>query len=236
MASKIRLGVLGGALIHENALKNLRKKKIKTDYGVCTLLEGENIVFIPRHGIQKKVPPHKINHRANILALKESDIEHALGVCSVGSLKKEFAPGLIAVPEDYVGFWDTPTFFESEIKHITPSLDHHLRKIIASTASRLRFPVFDGGVYVQTTGPRLETKAEVKFLASLGDVVGMTMASEATLAQEAGLKYAGLCSVDNFANGIVDEKLDFEKVIKKSKEKSEKIIALINAVAEELNR
>ena len=68
------------------------------------------------------------------------------------------------------------------------------------------------GVYVQTTGPRLESRAEIAFFKTIGDVVGMTMASEATLASEIGIPYAALCTVDNFCNGVVDEPLTFERI------------------------
>jgi 5'-methylthioadenosine phosphorylase len=194
------------------------------------LLDAKDFLFAPRHGLRKPVPPHKVNHRANIAALAKAGATDVVGVCSVGALKTSFHPGMIVVPEDYVSFGDVPTFFDKEAKHMTPSLDNALRRLIVSCGERLRLEMFDGGVYVQTRGPRLETKAEVRFLATLGDVVGMTMASEATLAQEAGLAYAGVCSVDNYAHGIVDKPLNFEEVIKTSREKQAKMMKLVDEV------
>src|SRR5437899_1746452 len=101
---------------------------------------------------------------------------------------------------------------DDRVLHATPSLDGAVRAAFVTAAKEARATVHDGGTYVQTTGPRLETRAEVAHFKQIGVVVGMTMASEATLASELGIPYASLCTVDNFCNGIVDEPLTFEKI------------------------
>ena len=123
----------------------------------------------------------------------------------MGSLKKELPPGTVVIADDYFNLWNIESAYSDERAHIAPALDSELRKKLQAIAPNHR-----EGVYVQTRGPRFETRAEVRFLATLGEVVGMTGASEATHCQEAGLAYAMLCMVDNFANGISTDELSLE--------------------------
>jgi 5'-methylthioadenosine phosphorylase len=204
------IGVIGGTLLPKTRLlEGAPKKSVKTPYGVAELAEGNDAVYIQRHG-RGNVPPHMINHRANIWALSKLT-DTIVGVGSTGSLKRGIKPPSIVVPDDFIGL-EPPTFFDGEIRHVTPGFDETLRKHILDTASWHRIKVVQSGVYVQTRGPRLETKAEVRMLAHYGDIVGMTLASEATLACELGLKYAAICSVDNLAHGLSGNKLDFTDV------------------------
>jgi 5'-methylthioadenosine phosphorylase len=201
------LGIIGGTLLPKTRLlEGAAEKAVKTPYGEANVMEGDNAVFIQRHG-RGNVPPHMINHKANIWALSKLT-DTIVGVGSTGSLKREIKPPSIVVPDDFIGF-DPPTLFDSEIRHVTPGFDETLRNHIVDTASWHRIKVVPEGVYVQTRGPRLEMKAEVRMLAHYGDIVGMTIASEATLACELGLKYAAICSVDNLAHGLTKNRLDF---------------------------
>ena len=170
------------------------------------------VIFLPRHGKDHRIPPHKLNHRANLWALKEVGATHILGTSSTGSLKKTIRPGTFVVPADFIGFWNIPTYHDEKVVHATPSLDDGLRKALVAGAKDAKATVRNGGVYVETKGPRLETRAEVAFFATIGDVVGMTMASEATLASELGIPYASLCTVDNFCHGLVNEPLTFDRI------------------------
>jgi 5'-methylthioadenosine phosphorylase len=170
------------------------------------------IVFLARHGGEHRIPPHRLNHRANLWALKELGATAILATASTGSLKKTIRPGSFVVPDDFVAFWTIPTFHEDDVVHATPGLDARLRDALTSAAKATGASVRSRGVYVQTSGPRLETPAEVRHFATLGDVVGMTMASEATLAGELGLPYAAVCSVDNYCNGLVERPLTFEQI------------------------
>lgn len=170
------------------------------------------VVFLERHGTEHRIPPHRLNHRANLWALKELGATAILGTASTGSLKKAIRPGSFVVPDDFVAFWTIPTFHDDAVVHATPGLDPKLRDILVTAGKAARASVRTRGVYVQTSGPRLETPAEVRHFATLGDVVGMTMASEATLANELGLPYAAVCSVDNYCNGIVERPLTFDQI------------------------
>jgi len=150
-------------------------------------------------------------------------VKKILGVCSVGSLKKEIQPGSIVVPEDYVNLNPVPTFYNDTIKHTVPGMSTELQKALG----------YPKGVYLQATGPRYETKAEIKFYSTIADVIGMTMASEATLSKELGLEYACVCSVDNYANGIGEQLVD-EMIGLNARKNSEKILEILKKTVKEL--
>ncbi|MBW2999257.1 MTAP family purine nucleoside phosphorylase, partial [Candidatus Woesearchaeota archaeon] len=227
---KTKLGVIGGSVFFSKELfDDAEEKEVNTEHGKAVVLVNENIVFVPRHGVNKNIPPHKINHKANILALKDSGVKDIIAVNSCGSLKEDIAPGSIVIPDDFICFWQIPTFFEKEIKHITPEIDEALREKIISESKEAGMQVLEKGIYVQTIGPRIETKAEIYMLKNYADIVGMTMASEATLAKEMGLNYASICSIDNYANGIKG-KVTNELIAEEREKNTEKIKKLLTAV------
>jgi 5'-methylthioadenosine phosphorylase len=213
------VGIIGGSALGDAfALEEEQTKSLVTPHGAPSdpprvgIHAGVRVAFLPRHGKDHRIPPHKLNHRANLWALKEVGVTHILGTSSTGSLKKTIRPGTFVVPDDFLAFWNIPTYFDDRVVHATPGLDAGLRAALVAGAKEAKATVHGQGVYVQTTGPRLETRAEIAFFKKVGDVVGMTMASEATLAGEIGLPYAALCTVDNFAHGLVDEALSFEQI------------------------
>ena len=147
------------------------------------------------------VPPHMINHKANIQAMKDLGIEKIIAINSVGSLKTTLKPGTFIIPDDFISLWQIPTFFDREMKFIVPEMDKKLGKLLYDRCKEHIAHLHFGGTYIQTTGPRLETKAEIRMLKDYGHIIGMTMASEATLCMEYGIPYASLCSIDNYCNG-----------------------------------
>ncbi|MBS3136133.1 MTAP family purine nucleoside phosphorylase [Candidatus Woesearchaeota archaeon] len=220
-----RIGfIIGSGFSGEGALEGAEQRIIKTQYGNVFLYQKGKVVFLPRHGKGKNIPPHRVNHRANICALNLHGVEKIVGINSVGSLKESIKPGTIVAPSDYVHF-SPPTFFDFELRFIIPQLDQALIGEIAAASKKTKIAVKKSGIYVQTRGPRLETKAEIKIISKWGDIVGMTMASEATLAQELGIKYAAICSVDNYANGIREIKTqEFSKMRERNQPRLEKIM------------
>lgn len=190
--------------------KKVQPKIITTPYGKVHYYQLNDCVFIPRHGIKENIPPHKINHRANIYAIGKLGIKHIFAVNSVGSLKKEIKPGDFAIASDYIDL-NPPTFYEKEAKFIVPKLSVKLRKVLMQILRKSKMKFSENGVYFQTKGPRFETKAEIRLLQQFADVVGMTMANEATLADELGLEYISLYSIDNYAHGIVGKPLSMEE-------------------------
>lgn len=213
------VGLIGGSALRTPALLDeATPKPLDTPYGrpsdapVVGRAGGKDVVFLARHGAGHRIPPHRLNHRANLWALKKLGATAVLATASTGSLKRPIRPGSFVVPHDYVAFWSIPTFHDDEVVHATPALDPDLRDALVAGAKAAGAVVRSRGVYVQSLGPRLETPAEIRHFATLGDVVGMTMASEATLASELDLPYAAVCSVDNYGNGIAERPLTFERI------------------------
>jgi 5'-methylthioadenosine phosphorylase len=214
------IGIIGGTLILDFNLPG-EEKTFKNEYGEALLTVGKRVVSLQRHGGIKHIPPHRINHQANILALKEAGVKKIVALYSVGSLKKEPKPGSIVISSDFISFWDIPTITN---EHVAPRLadGEELKQAAAKEGIKLK-----EGIYIQTSGPRLETKAEVKMLAAFGDVVGMTLGSEATLACELGIPFLALCSVDNYAHGIEDEQPSGEGIKKESAKNRENILKIL---------
>ncbi len=158
------------------------------------------VEVLERHGHGDYVPPHRIDHEANLRSLRERGCDRVLAICSVGSLKEEIAVGSLVCPDDFIALQLGVTTFDDARGHIAPGFDRAWRERVLAAADGAR--VGDGGVYWQTIGPRFETPAEIRMMASHADLVGMTMASECVVAGELGLAYAAICVVDNLANGI----------------------------------
>ncbi len=197
-----KFGIIGGtSLLKTDLFKKFSTETI--DNNIDIYLRGD-LIFLQRHGRARNVPPHSIDHRAHISALKRRGVERIVAVASVGSLKANLLPGTIVIPDDYINLFNTATFYDDEIKPIVPGFDDELRERIITVFENTgaSFTWLDSGVYFQTRGPRFETKAEVEMLKEFADIVGMTVGSEATLARERAIPYAAVCCVDNFANGV----------------------------------
>lgn len=230
------MAVIGGSgLPRLRGLRGVAAKTLDTPYGKpsSAILVGRlgtaPIAFLARHGEPYSVPPHRVNHRANLWALRELGVRRVLATSSVGSLRREIRPGTLAVPHDFLSLWEVPTFHDDRPVHATPTLDEGIRKAVLSAAKGLKARVRPRAVYAQTRGPRLETKAEIRLLADYADVVGMTMASEATLAAELGLPYASLCSVDNYANGVAAEPLTYDAIREAQRRNAESVARLLGS-------
>jgi len=157
------------------------------------------------------VPAHLVDHHANVAALCEAGCDRVVALSSVGGLRPGLGVGSIIVPDDFLAFGAYPSFYDDTRGHSIPGFDPEWRRRVVDTWRAVcAETVHDGGVYAQTRGPRFETPAEVRVLAAHADVVGMTVASEAVLAREAGLAYAVIGKVDNLANGLGDGELTME--------------------------
>ncbi|CAN8076517.1 unnamed protein product [Agarophyton chilense] len=202
----------------------LQSKTIATPHGdvivFCDLERPDSIVFVQRHhadgaaGKDVYRPPHLINFRANMAAMAAEGVDRIVSVCCVGSLSKEIEIGTVVIPDDYFYlFGPSVSYYDDARAHIVPGIDTDLRAKLVEVLHEDEVLTLRkaGAVYVQTVGPRFETKAEVRFLSSLGDIIGMTGATEATLAKELGISYVILAMVDNMANGLTETELSKEQ-------------------------
>jgi 5'-deoxy-5'-methylthioadenosine phosphorylase len=210
------LAILGGSgLARLSTLTDTRHISARTAYGEpsgpLTLgrIGSAEVLFLARHGDNHSIPPHQVNYRANIQALKDAGARQIAAIVSVGGIRREFGPGTLVVPHQLLDYtWGrASTFFEApdaKVTHIdfTEPYTQALRARLLAAAKACGEAVFDGAVYATTQGPRLETAAEIARLERDGaDLVGMTAMPEAALAREAGLEYASLAVVVNHAAG-----------------------------------
>ena len=163
------VGIIGGSALGDAfELEDEQAKFLVTPYGAPSdpprmgKRGTMTVIFLPRHGKDHRIPPHKLNHRANLWALKELGATHVLATSSTGSLKKTIHPGTFVVPDDFIGYWDIPTYYDDRVVHATPSLDGTVRAALVTAAKEAKATLHDGGTYVQTTGPRLETRRRLR--------------------------------------------------------------------------
>ena len=207
-----RIAIIGGSGFYSVPGCTLTEKRlVSTKYGDVTLFfyrnkDGLDFVFLPRHGEGHTSPPHRINYRANLMALKQAGVESIIAVASVGSLRAHLRPGDFVLPDQFIDFTKSrpSTFFEDEVVHVdmTEPFCESMRKCILA-AKPAGVKVHEKGTYVCAEGPRFETAAEIRAYSAMGgDVVGMTMVPEVVLARELGMCYAGIAVITNFAAGI----------------------------------
>lgn len=245
MAPKI--GIIGGTGVYNpDILTDVREEILDNIYGqakvaIGTYL-GREVVFLTRHGATHSVPPHLVNYRANIWALKELGVEQVLATAAVGSLNAEMAPGSFVLVDQFLDFTKNrlSTFFdggELGVTHtdMTNPYCPNLREVLVEAAKPLATKVHQKGTYVCSEGPRFETPAEIKMYKILGgDLVGMTSVPEVVLAREAGLCYATICMVTNFAAGISPIELTHEEVLEVMAANGEKLSQLLMKAVENI--
>ncbi|HHW57634.1 MAG TPA: S-methyl-5'-thioinosine phosphorylase [Clostridia bacterium] len=205
--------IIGGTGVYDVAEK-VSQKTINTKYGKVDIdvvtIEGENVAFLARHGKGHGVPPHLVNYRANIMALKHIGVKYIYATAAVGSLNENYAPGEVVVLKDFIDFTKVRpfTFFEGEdgvVRHVDMSDPYcsNLREKFYKAAQKEGLSIKGDAVYVCTEGPRFETASEIKAYKMLGaDVVGMTNVPEVVLAKELGICYVAVGIVTNWATGM----------------------------------
>lgn len=192
-------------------------KAIETPFGSVEYAQIDGVVYLPRHCPGHTLLPHMINYRANVKALEMLGVDEVITVYAVGSITRRLSPGRIGLVRDFIDFTsgrkNTFSDTDSSIRH-TPFVspfDFPLMERVARAASDLSIPIsYNKIVYITTNGPRLETPAEIEAFRILGaDVVGMTLATEAALIHELGIKNASLAYSINWAAGLDAEGFSF---------------------------
>jgi 5'-methylthioadenosine phosphorylase len=210
------LAIIGGSgLTRLSTLAVAHREVVRTPYGepssalVFGQLAGRSVAFLARHGHGHTIPPHRVNYRANLWALKHRDVDAILAVASVGAITGACVPGDLVLPQqliDYTGGREQ-TFFDGgdrQVIHVdfTQPYDSALRARCLAAAQAAHIVIHDGGVYGAVSGPRLETAAEIDRMERDGaTIVGMTGMPEAALARELGIPYAAIAVVVNHAAG-----------------------------------
>jgi 5'-methylthioadenosine phosphorylase len=206
----MKIGILCGHQMPD-LMKNPEKIRVDTPYGeiimYASTLGSHELFFIHRHGEQSNLPPHRVNHRGNIQAFASSHVSSVFSVGTVGSMKKTIQPGDLVIPHDFIDATKSrsQTFFDDQRVHVdmTEPFCSALRDALQKGCEKIPNVAFhEGGVYLVTEGPRLETAAEIKLYSMVADIVGMTLVPEVVLAREKGMCFASLCLVCNMAAGL----------------------------------
>lgn len=223
----LMLALIGGTSLCFVDLPPFTAETVATPFGPAEVLCGDYLMLL-RH--QQGLPPHRINFRAQMAALAIRGADRVIAFGSSGSLKEEIPPGSVVIPHDYLSWGDVPSIHDHAIGHVRPEIDPDLHRELA----RLVPGSIPRGVYVQTRGPRIETVAEVQALARVADVVGMTLACEASLARELGLRFAAVCTVDNYANGLGKEVLSYEHILESAETHRDRTGEMVRRIVEAL--
>ncbi len=211
-----KLAILGGTgLTKLQDLEIVNQESVITPYGEPSgpitrgVLADKSIVFLPRHGYGHTIPPHKVNYRANMWALREAGVNRVVSVAAVGGIRGDLDAAMLIIPDQLIDYTYSriSTYFEEDLTHVThidftSPYSENLRQLIINAAKSAQINIAIGGTYAATQGPRLETAAEVDRLERDGcDIVGMTGMPEAALARELDLDYACCAVVANRAAG-----------------------------------
>ncbi|KPK60576.1 MAG: 5'-methylthioadenosine phosphorylase [Gammaproteobacteria bacterium SG8_31] len=214
--SEAPIGIIGGTgITHLTEFQVTGRRVVPTPYGEPSApvllghLGGRETYLIARHGSGHTIPPHLVNYRANLWALKYLGVGQIVAISSVGGIHKNMAPGELVTPDQIIDYtWGRPgTIYESVDERVvhtefTEPYSDSVRTLILAAGDRAGVNIHDGGVYGATQGPRLETAAEIERMRRDGcDMVGMTGMPEAVLARELELDYAACALVINWAAG-----------------------------------
>ena len=238
-----RIGVFGGSGFY-SFLDGVRSVEVATPYGNPSApvsigtIDGVDVAFLPRHGLQHQFPPHKINFRANVWALKELGVERIIGPCAAGSLKPEVKPGDFVVCDQLVDrttgridtFYDGPG-----TTHVTFADPYcpEMRQLAIDAGRDLGIAVHDRGTVVTIQGPRFSTRAESKWFQDAGwEVINMTQYPESYLARELEICYANISLITDYDVGVAGEidAVSHEAVLKVFNANNEKLRGLLFAM------
>lgn len=250
---KAKIGIIGGSGLDDPAiLSEPRDIKVSTPWGEpsAALKVGKiasvEVAILARHGREHRIPPSRVNYRANIRALADFGCTHILATTAVGSLREEIRRGDIVILDQFIDFarGRASTFIESFEPHspIHPAMpdpfDEGLRKILAGVCAKRGHPFHEKGTVVTIEGPRFSTRAESRMFRAWGaDVINMSVATEAALASEAGIPYAAIAMSTDYDSWKEEEAVSWEAVLAVFKANAEKVTALlIDAIGEIASR
>ena len=234
------IGIIGGTGMYDPELFSAKREiKVHTPYGEASDLvtigeySGVKAAFVPRHGRGHRIPPHKINNRANIWALQHLGVQRIIAPSAVGSLKEAFRPGDISIPDQFIDFTKNRqyTFYDGgQVCHasLADPFCPELRDIAIDKINKLKYSLHSEGAYICIEGPRFSTRAESRFFRDVmkADIIGMTLVPEVNLAREAQICYLSIATItdyDVWANHPVTS-AEIIDTLAKNVEKTKKVI------------
>ncbi len=237
------LGIIGGSGFYDPGMfGSVKEVKMHTPYGAPSdiisvgEIGGVNVAFLARHGKRHSIPPHLINYRANIWAMRDLGVKSIIAPSAVGSLREEMKPGDLVIPDQFIDFTKgrKATFYDGAVVghfSLADPFCPDLNRLAAESAKRLGIPFHGSGTYVCIEGPRFSTRAESKLFRSWGaDIIGMTLVPEVCLAREAGICYSTLATVTDY-DVWADVPVCAEEVVKTMRTNVSKVRSVILEMA-----
>lgn len=246
----IKIGIIGGSGLEDpQILAKVREEEVDTPYGKTTsplkhgMINEKEVVLISRHGRNHQFSPTEVNYRANLFALKEAGVTHILATTACGSLKEEIGRGHFVVLDQFIDFTKhrINTYadkFENGIVHapMATPFDEKLRVLLYTAATELNFPVHPRGTVVTIEGPRFSTRAESRMFQLWGaDVINMSVATEATLANELNIPYAAIAMSTDYDCWKEDEAVvSWEEIVRIFNQNAENVKKVLTDVIERI--
>jgi 5'-methylthioadenosine phosphorylase len=248
MTETAEIGIIGGTGVYDqDSFEDVKEVKVYTPFGETSDLVSvgvyKNIMvaFIPRHGKSHTIPPHKVNYRANIWALKQLGVKQIIATAAVGSLREDFGPGTFVIPDQFIDRTKKrlDTFYEGgQVCHMSAAdpFCQQLRELFIKAANKLGLNLKDKGTYICIEGPRFSTRAESRlFQMWKADVVGMTLYPECILAREAELCYGSISIVTDY-DVWAESPVSTKEVIEKAKKSNEDLKKLILEILSQMSK
>ena len=241
------IGIIGGTGVYDSELlKDRHELTLPTPFGqtsdriVLGTLAGRHIAFINRHGPGHSIPPHMVNSRANVYALKELGVKRIIATGAVGSLKEAYRPGDVVLADQFVDFTKARqySFFNRDgVYHVSLAdpFCRELRMALERAAVALKMDVTCTGTYVCIEGPRFSTRAESRMYRNFGDIIGMTLVPECQLAREAELCYASINAITDY-DVWAERPVSMEEISANMKRSAWKVKKLITDVISKIPR
>lgn len=240
MKGSAEIGVFGGSGFY-SLLSDVKEAKVDTPYGppsdalMLATVAGRKVAFLPRHGRDHSIPPHKVNYRANVWAMRSLGVRAVISPCAAGSLQSHVAPGSFVVCDQFVDRTNgrKDTFYDGPIvTHISPAetYDPVLRRLAVETIREHGIDCHDHGTVVVIQGPRFSTKSESKWYTDAGwEVINMTQYPEAYLCRELGMAVVNISLITDYDVGVVAEAEavtahDVLAVFQKNSERIKKVV------------
>ncbi len=233
------IGIIGGSGLY-NIMENVKKVDVETPYGKPSdmieigEISGIEVAFIPRHGKKHNIPPHMVNYHANIWALKKLGVERVIGLNAVGSLRDDYRPGDIVIPDQFIDFTRKRrlTYYDGpDVYHISMAdpFCNDISNITYHAGLDLGYNIHSSGTYVCIEGPRFSTRSESKMFRQFGDIIGMTLVPEINLADELAMCYGMIATVTDY--DVWSEKpVDVNEVINIMRQNEEKVPKILSRV------
>ena len=244
---KAEIAIIGGTGIYNTEIiSNNQTLDLETPYGKTSdsltigEFNGKNIVFLPRHGKKHSVPPHKINFRANIWALKEIGVKRIIAPCAVGSLRENMEPGHIAIPDQFIDRTKDreSTFYDQgTVAHISTAdpFCPELRNLAISAGKKLEYDIHEKATQVCIEGPRFSTRAESNMFRNWGaDTINMTLFPECVLARESQICYIAIATITDY-DVWAETAVSHHEVLKTLEKNVEKTNNIIQKIIPQIN-